>query len=182
MILPAAFVADAARFLQPAAALAIACAGMAFLLKLRRLSAGLLITAFAAAAISVAAARIASAGIAVSLMDGIAAGAMLAAVFCCALGHRRIALALAAVPLWHWMLTPLLFLALSKFPVWLEVLCIAPFAGFIAIWLLQGAIGRIYGDEVGAHVAGTYLVRLLDGIGRGIGRVLSKPFRLSRRR
>lgn len=182
MILPAAFVADAARFLQPAAALAIAFAGMAFVLKLRRLSAGLLIAALAVTAISVAAARMAAAGIPVSLTDGVAAGAMPAAVFCYAMGYRGIGVALAAVPLWHWVLTPLLFLALSKFPLWLEVLCIAPFVGFITIWLLQGAIGRIYGDEVGAHVAGTYLVRLLDGIGRGIARVLSKPFRLSRRR
>ncbi len=53
---------------------------------------------------------------------------------------------------------------------------------FGGILLLQSVIRPIYGKTAGGYVAGDYLVRVFDFIGRAIVAVLSLPFRLLRRR
>ena len=55
-----------------------------------------------------------------------------------------------------------------------------PIAVFIAIWMLQHTLELWYGDDAAAHVAGTYLVRVFDAIGRGVLWILTAPMRLLR--
>ncbi len=92
-----------------------------------------------------------------------------------ALGLRGFGLVLVTPAVLHWIVWPALWGTARELPLWLLVSLI-PFAIIAAILaglrLLQRAVELAFGREAAGFVAGTYLVRIFDAIGRGFVRFL----------
>lgn len=97
------------------------------------------------------------------------------------LGARRTGWGLASLALWLWIVGPIVRQAFAQVPLGFQILVIAVLvlvAPFMAIRLLQRLVSLGYGNHASAHVAGTYLVRLLDGLWSAFRTLIVGPFRL----
>ena len=98
------------------------------------------------------------------------------------LGIHRAGIALMLPALVRFVILPNLAATFDQTSV-LPFLILTPvILVFGGILLLQSLIRPIYGETAGGYVAGNYLVRVFDFIGRAIVAVLSLPFRLLRGR
>ena len=101
-----------------------------------------------------------------------AMSALIAAGFALMVGARKAAGTLAALAL-------VLGVAAGFAPGGVALILAAPAVIlFGAVKALQGGVGAVYGRRVGDHVAATYLIRILDSLGRAAGWLLLAPFRL----
>ncbi len=76
---------------------------------------------------------------------------------------------------------PVLLQATDGVPALVFLITVPIVVVFGGILLLQSLVRPVYGHTAAGYVAGNYLVRAFDSIGRGIAFVLTLPFRLLRR-
>lgn len=168
--------------LHALAVLLITAGGLALALQVRKMAFRLLVAGAAVAVLAAMAATPLSLGFSMSMLDLITAVCGILALCAWALKLRRPAFVLGTIAFAHWAVWPAVLWAMSLVPPWILVAILLPTGVFIAIWLLQHTIELWYGDDAAAHVAGTYLVRTLDAIGRGVRWIFTSPLRLLRRR
>jgi hypothetical protein len=97
-------------------------------------------------------------------------------------GANRIGIMLAMPAVIRFVLLPNFAPALDQIPV-VPLLLLPPvILVFGGISLLQSIVRFGYGETAGGYVAGNYLLRVFDFIGRAIFALLSFPFRLFRHR
>jgi hypothetical protein len=168
--------------LQLVGVLLIMAGGLAFVLQARTIGTRLLIAGIVVAVLAAVTINQLSAGFSVSILDAITGSCGVLALCAWALKLRRPAYVLGTIAIGHWIVWPAVLWAMTLVPVWILLVVLVPFGAFIAIWLLQHSVQLWYGDDAGAHVAGTYLVRVFDAIGRAILWLLAAPLRLLRRR
>lgn len=97
-------------------------------------------------------------------------------------GANRAGIALAMPAVIRFILWPYFAPAIDQIPVAPFILLAPVILVFGGISLLQSIVRLGYGETAGGYVAGNYLVRVFDFIGRAIFALLSIPFRLLRRR
>jgi hypothetical protein len=100
------------------------------------------------------------------------------------LGARRAGIALASPAFVRFLLWPSFAPAFDQIPMTplLLLLLLPIILVFGAIAGLQSIVNLFYGHVAGGYVAGHYLVRVFDSIGRGLLALLRLPFRLMGRR
>jgi hypothetical protein len=98
------------------------------------------------------------------------------------IGAHRAGIMLGIPALVRFALWPNIAPALDQVPVAVLLLLLPVILVFGGISLLQLMVRFGYGETAGGYVAGSYLVRVFDLIGRAIFSLLSIPFRLLRRR
>src|SRR6185312_4141328 len=94
------------------AVLAIVGSGLAMMLQARRVGAALFVAGVGLAVVAALALRLKASGVSVSIFDLVAAAAALVAICASLAGAARIATAAALVPLWHWIVWPLIWAVL----------------------------------------------------------------------
>jgi hypothetical protein len=97
-------------------------------------------------------------------------------------GAKRIGIMLAMPAVIRFVLLPNFAPALDQIPVAPLLLLLPVILVFGGISLLQSIVRFGYGETAGGYVAGNYLLRVFDFIGRAIFALLSFPFRLFRHR
>jgi uncharacterized membrane protein len=98
------------------------------------------------------------------------------------LGAHRAGIALASPAFLRFVLWPNFVPSLDQIPVTPLLLLLPVILVFVGISVLQSAVHLFYGQVAGGYVAGHYLVRVFDSIGRGMIALLKLPFRLLGRR
>ncbi|GEM_PF-7035112 len=98
------------------------------------------------------------------------------------LGIHRAGIVLMFPALVRFVVLPNFAPMLDQVPVAPLLILIPIILVFGGILLLQSIVRPIYGETAGGYVAGSYLVRVFDSIGRGIVALVSLPFRFLRRR
>jgi hypothetical protein len=158
------------------AILLIVAGGFAFMLQARKIGGRAVLAGIGVAVATALAGNAVAGGFSVSILDAITAVCGLLAVAAWAFGLRRPAYVLGIIAVGHWIIWPAIFAFASLFPLWLVLVVLLPTGVFIGIWLLQHMVELWYGEDAGAHVAGEYLIRTFDAIGRGLRYVLTLRF------
>lgn len=93
------------------------------------------------------------------------------------LGIKGAGLLLAAPAIILYVLAPMLGPEWKTMPAGVRQIILPLLLAFGGILVLKWIVQAIYGKDAAGTVAGTYLVRLLDRIGRAIATVFGLPFR-----
>lgn len=98
------------------------------------------------------------------------------------LGAYRAGILLAMPAFVRFILWPNIASLLGQFHVAVLLLLVPVILVLGGILLLQAIVRLCYGEAAGGYVAGNYLMRVFDSIGRASLLLISAPFRLLRRR